>query len=333
MCGYDLRTEPRRFRRVSWIDVLLVIAILTVVSFWWRSVGRPVEQSDIAQGSVTLPANLPTPTATPVPTLQPTPSPAPTEPIVPNPVIHQVQPGETLLAIAQRYNVSVVDLQAANELGDALIRIGDELIIPGEFVLPTEDRVESVASVFNYTVQPGDTVVSIAIRFGTTVEAILSANNMTPSDFIQPQQVLAVPVSELPREVLVSGTAPIELANQNRESEPAIYSAPRLIGPLDEESISRKESVLFRWLSVDILAPNEWYVLRIWSVDGTREDPPGVWTKATSYRLNSELAPDSGEKAEYLWQVSVVRVLPDQGQGRSLQSASYPSDIRPFVWE
>jgi hypothetical protein len=92
------------------------------------------------------------------------------------------------------------------------------------------------------------------------------------------------------------------------------------------------ETTLFRWLSVDILQPNEWYVLRIWSADGVYPDPPSAWTKATSHRITVDFDLAIGGPAQFRWQVSVVRVLPDQGAGYELQAASFPSDIRSLTW-
>jgi len=64
----------------------------------------------------------PTPTVTP--TLLPTPSPTPTT--------YVVQSGDTLSAIAIRFNVSLEELQRANNIADPnLIHVGQRLVIPG----------------------------------------------------------------------------------------------------------------------------------------------------------------------------------------------------------
>jgi len=46
-----------------------------------------------------------------------------------------------------------------------------------------------------YVVQPGDTLFSIAQRFGTTVQAIIQANNITDPNLITVGQVLIIPVT------------------------------------------------------------------------------------------------------------------------------------------
>lgn len=49
-----------------------------------------------------------------------------------------------------------------------------------------------------YVVQPGDTLFAIAQRFGTTVQAIVQANNITNPNLITVGQVLIIPVGPAP---------------------------------------------------------------------------------------------------------------------------------------
>ncbi|MCC6166008.1 MAG: LysM peptidoglycan-binding domain-containing protein [Caldilineaceae bacterium] len=70
------------------------------------------------------------PTTTPAPY---TPAPTPTPTVTPTPVIYTIQPGESLLTIADRFNISVSTLQEANGILDPrTLQIGQQLIIPRE---------------------------------------------------------------------------------------------------------------------------------------------------------------------------------------------------------
>jgi len=116
------------------------------------------------------------------------------------------------------------------------------------------------------------------------------------------------------------------------DSRPGSYAAPRLMEPSDGAALPRAEEVIFRWISVDLLAAHEWYVLRIWPVEGSVGLLPAVWTKATSHRLHPDAVPVTSAAMTYGWQVTVVRILPDQGEGRGIQAASQPSEVRNFTW-
>ena len=69
--------------------------------------------------------------ATPTPVITPTPTTTPRPPPPPTPTIYTVQPGDTLSAIATRYNVTVDDLVRKNRIvnPDAL-QVGQDLTIP-----------------------------------------------------------------------------------------------------------------------------------------------------------------------------------------------------------
>lgn len=342
MCGHDLRLQTRRKQRVSWIDALLVLAVLAVLAVWWRIASQPqVEQAQETQVAGILPTNIPFITATvTVSTVvqvdavaAPTPIPTASSGGV---IRHRVRQGETLLAIAGIYGITVEEIQAANSMADVLIRAGDELIIPMGAEAGQAGASDTVASRFEYTVQLGDTIVSIAASFGSTVEEILRANGLVNNDFIRPGDVLLIPVPEVPAEVLESTAAAQPTVSAPAGSVPApgpAYIAPRLIGPPDEAEIAAGEAVLLRWISVDVLAPNEWYVLLIYPVSGAARTLPTIWTKATSYRLDTALAPPAGEIAIYAWQVSVVRVMPGVNNQFALEAASAPSELRSFTWK
>ncbi|GGC78545.1 hypothetical protein GCM10007216_06280 [Thalassobacillus devorans] len=94
--------------------------------------------------------------------------------------VYTVKAGDTLYSIAKKYNVSVSDIVAANQLANAnLIQVGQKLIIP--------------VSTVSYTVKSGDTLYSIARNHGTTVAKIASANNITNTSLIFPGQQLVIP--------------------------------------------------------------------------------------------------------------------------------------------
>jgi LysM repeat protein len=331
MCGHDLRIQKKRRQRVSWIDALLVLAVLVVLAVWWRIASQPrPQEADGEDLAVILPTNVPLLTATvPVTVVLEleTPTPLPT-PAANGVIRHRVQEGETLVSIATLYGVTVEELQAANNIADALIRVGDELIVPVVIPASAEESGSTVESRFEYVVQPGDTIISIANRFGSTVEEIVVINSLTANDFILPGDLLMIPVREVPAEVLASTADVVAEATGTG----AVYAEPRAIGPANEEAFALTDPVLLRWVSVDVLAPNEWYVLLIYPISGPARTFPSIWTKTTSYNLDAAFAPTTGEAATYAWQVSVVRVKPGTNNQYALEAASPPSELRSFSW-
>jgi LysM repeat protein len=335
MCGHDLRASVRGRRRFSWIDALLVVAVLAVLAVWWSIASQPRQEVVGAEDAqAILPTNIPLITATVVPAAaEDAPPPTPTAISVvreDGAIRHTVRGGETLVGIATLYGVTVEEIQAANGLTGVLIRPGDELIIPVETEAAVESDGETVALTFEYTVLPGDTIISIANRFGTTPTEILRANGLTGENpVIRGGDVLSVPIPQVPSDVLASGE---EAAVQGGGENLVPYVAPRLIGPANRAEIDRAEPVLLRWISVDVLEPNEWYVLLVYPISGSTQNIPSIWTKSTSFRLDTGMAPPSGESAEYAWQVSVVRVRPGGGTQFALDAASPTSELRNFTW-
>ena len=83
----------------------------------------------------------PTPTSTSTPTAEPTatahPTATPSNPTRAPNASYTIQAGDTLMIIAQRYNVSLQDLIAANDLPNpSLIRAGQVVTIPGPGTVP-----------------------------------------------------------------------------------------------------------------------------------------------------------------------------------------------------
>lgn len=106
-----------------------------------------------------------------------------------NPTIYVVQRGDTLYSIARRFGTTYQVLAAVNHLRNPrLIYVGQRLIIPGSGVPgppPPSHRV--------HVVRRGETLWSIALRYGTTPWAIAVANGLRNPSLIYPGQRLIIP--------------------------------------------------------------------------------------------------------------------------------------------
>ena len=111
---------------------------------------------------------------------------------------YTVRRGDTLSAIAVRYRTTVAAIMQANGLGSYTIYVGQRLTIPGTASSgaassgSASNGASQAATGGTYTVLRGDTLYSIAARHGTTVAAIMQANNLG-SSIIYAGQRLAIP--------------------------------------------------------------------------------------------------------------------------------------------
>lgn len=297
----------------------------------------------------TLPATLPPPSPTPGPTAVA--------------VKYKVKSGDTLIMIASRYKVSVQAIMTANGLKDEIIRIGDELIIPlatptppgGAFVpqppaasVSTPTAISLLASsppaappatpgMLAHKVARGDTLISIAATYGSTVDAIKIANQLD-GDFLSIGQLLQIPVgawtpTPMPTSVaMVSPTPTSQFA----------YASPILSLPTDGAVLrGTKDAPMLSWISVGALKANEVYVVHVdYSVDGVRKPPivAPVW-QGTTYKLPSEYYPGTSQNgALFSWYVMVVSQGPQASSDVRAETrgpgiaTSPPSPTWSFTW-
>ncbi len=103
--------------------------------------------------------------------------------------VHRVRAGETLSVIAAGYRTTVASLMDANGLRNAnRIWPGQQLHVPGG---RTSTAPAVVAAGGRYTVRRGDSLWTIARRFGTTVDRLKRDNGLRSSS-LQPGQSLLV---------------------------------------------------------------------------------------------------------------------------------------------
>lgn len=138
------------------------------------------------------PVVTPTPVPSPLPTVQPTSTP-PGETDQPW-QYYTVQRGDTLFSIAQRFQTTVEELKQLNGLADNTIYVGQRLKVPAP--PPTEEGYTE------YVVQPGDTLFSIAQRFGVDMDELARLNDIEDPGTIFVGQRLRIPAGAKPARTL-----------------------------------------------------------------------------------------------------------------------------------
>ncbi len=116
------------------------------------------------------------------------------------PKTYVVAKGDTLWAIANNFHTSVAAVQLANGMADStLIRIGEILSIPGgagasaAATATTSSAAPSSTAASTYVVQSGDTLWSIAQKFGTSVASVAQLNGVANPSLIRVNQPLTIP--------------------------------------------------------------------------------------------------------------------------------------------
>ena len=136
-----------------------------------------------------------------------------------NPATYSVQKGDTLFAIAKRFNLSIEQLKALNNMNGNQLQLGQNLLLggmPGNgsgndiATLPSDGNLKPaivnprnntaaprVASTpapaaKTYTVRAGDSLFAIAQKTGVSLENLLRWNKLTAKSVIQPGARLRV---------------------------------------------------------------------------------------------------------------------------------------------
>ena len=185
------------------IAVALIAAGVVFVTYWFLGDNRP---------SISLfPTDTPTPSSTPTatatgtatttPTITPTITNTPTITLTPTasgPFVYQVEEGDNLWAIAEKFGVDLLAVITLNNLDPAnpAIQVGDKLPIPGpDTQLPTATPLPSDlprGTKIEYQIQLGDSILAIALKFNSTVDSIKEENEIENENEIYVGQVITV---------------------------------------------------------------------------------------------------------------------------------------------
>jgi LysM repeat protein len=299
----------------------------------------------------------PTPTFTPLP---PSDTPTPTD--TPGPYEHTIQEGETLGYIIQLYDYTdfgVIDeIVQLNGLfsADQLPSPGTVILIPRQTSTPTPEGLEltSVAmvqggitpspegvqlptntTITQHVVKSGETIVGIAQQYQTTLEVLSQLNpeiGFFGCDFTNPSggESCNVFISEgqpvnVPAPTPTPTLSPTPSGSETPTPTPT-YVAPIAVYP-PQGSVAPPGVFELQWVSVGILAENEYYLIEI--EDVTNGSRYADITKDTSMLLPASLIPNDGQRHRINWTVSVA--TPNE-QGAYRRISGNP-EVRNFEWE
>jgi len=134
---------------------------------------------------------------------------------------YKVQKGDTLYSISRKFQITVAELRAANNLSENdVLKADQKLIIPtadistaaaltATYTNKTSQNVKTTV----YTVEKGDTLYGIARKNGMTVAELLALNNLDSSAVIKVGQKLKI------KDVSAGTTTPVVKAAEPKKAE------------------------------------------------------------------------------------------------------------------
>ena len=118
---------------------------------------------------------------------------------------YKVEKGDTLYSISRKYQITVAELRAANNLSESdVIKVGQKLKIPSADIsnaaaLATDNKATTSATTMSatkatkeYTVVKGDTMYSISKKHGMTLAEFMALNGLDNSSVIKVGQKLKI---------------------------------------------------------------------------------------------------------------------------------------------
>ena len=143
--------------------------------------------------------------------------------------IHTVTKGQSLYSISSMYNVSIADIVKENPGSDAGIKVGQSLKIPQN----GDNQVTF------HTIQSGETLYKLSVKYGVSVERICQANPGLSAKNFRVDQVIAIPP------VAKSEQVSAEVVDQLPASPAKVEKKDESLKPncRDMHRVERKETV------------------------------------------------------------------------------------------
>lgn len=280
-----------------------------------------------ASPTVTQTATQPpttTPTITLTPTLQETWTPEP-------PAAYTVANGDTCLAIALTYKVSVDSIVNLNKLASdcSNLSVGQTLKIPRP--TPTAspapsstpnatEMAQAECSKVEVTVKDGDTLGKIAGNYAVSSNSIIAYNGKT-SDTVYVGEKLVIPLCEQQLETATPTANPP-------------YAASNLLLPADGAYYNATDTITLQWASVGELRQNESYAVTVEDVTSGDARKWVEYVTDTKFNIPESYRPASTTPHIYRWSILPVRQTgTDKDSGKAVWEPAGDSSVqRVFSW-
>jgi hypothetical protein len=294
------------------------------------------------------------PTDTPLP-----PSATPTATDTPGPFLHEIQSGETLGFIVQQYGHRSFDvIDVVVEVIESIFN-PDTLPPPGTIILIPRPTAEIVAEAISdgtegnnevatqfprpgdgftlvHLVQEGESLIDISQQYSTTLEIIaqlnpdigfFGCNFNNPSG--GPECIIQISIGQeviVPAPTPTPTLSPTPSGNETATPTPT-YMPPLVVFPPDN-GIARAGVFRLQWVGAGVLRQDEVYLVYIKNVT-TDGQVNAFITRDNTFQIPVELAPNTAERQEYEWWVTIGR-LNESGQ---YANVSGEAEVNTFFWQ
>ncbi len=356
-----------RKRRTLWVVIALMLGVLPFYAAQVALGALPALPQGAAHWAQGTASRTPSPTLPPTVTLTATPPAPPATPTLaftdtPGPYEYVVQAGDTCWDIAYRFGhfdpAAIGAIEAANGEGTcSALREGATILVPRPTPTATPVgadltqtavataappmitlQVQQSFAVQDYSVQSGDTLSSIAIRFDSSLQQICELNPLPDGidcgacTWESPNCCCTRPIvlSEgqmlnVPAPTPTPTYTPTFTGSETPTYTPT-YRAPAPIFPQADDQV--RGPLRLTWLSVGPLAADEAYLVAL------RDENSGAVFAATTRQLSLDVPPDflgaGAAPREFVWQVRVVRLGAADGL---LYPLGGVVPEQPFTWE
>lgn len=306
--------------------LLLITTGAGVVYFALNAGDRLVIPTPIPPATNTSTITL-TPTETPVPS--PTPTLTPLAPLE-----YIVKANDYCFSIAFAFDVSVQSIILLNNLSATCtdLVVGQKLFIPqptpspmpiATITLLAADATRASCQTVTITVQLTDTLSSISLNYGVSMDAIKQWNGLS-TDNVYLNQPLDIPLC---MRKATPGPSPTPTL-------PAPYPAPNLLLPANGAAFNLANDVItLQWASIGNLRSNEAYLVVVEDITEGLGRKLNQYVTDTKFILPVTFRPQDTSPHAMSWQVVTVRQSGTDDQGKIIWSqAGTPSQLRIFIW-
>jgi LysM repeat protein len=345
VCGSEFSTTPKpnaksgkavQGSRMPEVTLSLPVALAVLAGFLLIGAAAlyfTLQGTHQIQPPTPVPSSTitPTSTATPTETLIPTDTPT----LTPEPPIeYTVQAGDSCGAIASLYNSSVAAIISLNSLNSTCtnLAIGQKIKVPRPTPTPPPPATATLepaaatraaCETVQYTVQANDTLSTIAINYGVSMQAIKDFNGLS-TDSVFVDQILKIPLC---MRAATPGPSPTP-------TTPPPYQAPNLLLPADGAPFTyANDTITLQWASIGTLRENETYQITVEDVTS------GTGRKLVSYMTDTKFIipitfrPQDNVSHIMRWLVETVRQTGTDDQGNPIWSTAGAASIpRTFTW-